>query len=156
MLPFYGSYEITTIRVGKKKQSGDRTKQKSKPIKCSEILKWLSLVCRVDLIITSCAASFPSELKMSNNENQKENLDQVSRLVSRLAEFKLTQAQTPPQEKTATRKSVSTQTVVPTAAQLAEVERVLMLMGEPIPTEEYLVQITTKMLIYHPEDFQTF
>ena len=111
MLPFYGFYEITTIRVGKEKQSGDRTKQKSKPIKCSEILKQLSLVCRVDLIITSCAASFPSELKMSNNENQKENSDQVSRLVSRLAEFKLTQAQTPPLEKTATRKSVSTQTV---------------------------------------------
>ena len=119
-------------------------------------MKWLSLVCRVDLIITSCTASFQPELKMSNNVIKKENSDQVSRLVSRLAEFKLTQAQTPPQEKTATRKSVSTQTVVPTAAQLAEVERVLMLMGEPIPTEEYLVQITTKMLIYHPEDFQTF
>ena len=93
---------------------------------------------------------------MSNNEIKKENSDQVSRLVSRLAEFKLTQAQTPPLEKTATRKSVSTQTVVPTAAQLAEVERVLMFLGEPIPSEEYLVQITTQMLIYHPEDFQTF
>lgn len=119
-------------------------------------MKWLSLQCRIDLIITSCAASFPSELKMSNNEIKKENSDQVSRLVSRLAEFKLSQAQTPPQENISTRKSVSTQTVVPTAAQLAEVERVLIVLGEPIPSEEYLVQITTQMLIYHPEDFQTF
>ena len=83
---------------------------------------------------------------------QKAKSDQVSRLVSRLAEFKLTQEQTPPQENTSTR-SVSTQTFVPTAAQLAEVERVLVFCAwvddEPIPSPEEIYQATIEFQLYH-------
>ena len=84
-----------------------------------------------------------------SKETQKANSDQVSRLVSRLAEFKLTQEQTPLQENTSTR-SVSTQTFVPTAAQLAEVERYLLFTavdGEPIPSPEdiYLTTIECQL-----------
>ena len=83
-----------------------------------------------------------------SKEIQKANSDQVSRLVSRLAEFKLTQEQTPLQENTSTR-SVSTQTFVPTAAQLAEVERVLAFGawddGEPMPSPEEIYHATIEL-----------
>ena len=86
-----------------------------------------------------------------SKEIQKANSDQVSRLVSRLAEFKLTQEETP-QENTSTR-SVSTQTFVPTAAQLAEVERVLVFCaevdGEPIPSPEEIYHAAIEFQLYY-------
>ena len=87
-----------------------------------------------------------------SKEIQKTNSDQISRLVSRLAEFKLTQEQIQPQENTSAR-SVSTQTFVPTAAQLAEVERVLVFCAymddEPIPSPEEIYQATIEFQLYH-------
>ena len=78
---------------------------------------------------------------MSKKEIQNEN-SQVSRLVSRLAEFKLTQERTPPQENTSTRDS----SFVPTQAQLALAERVLVFCaecdGEPMPSPEQIYQTT--------------
>ena len=89
---------------------------------------------------------------MSKKEIQNEN-SQVSRLTSRLAEFKLTHPQTTLQENISTRLVVtrdsSTQTVVPTCAQLAEVAQILKFLGEPIPSLEKLVDITTELLLYH-------
>ena len=89
---------------------------------------------------------------MSKKEIQNAN-SEVSRLACRLAEFKLTQPQTALQENTSTRLVVtrdsSTQTVVPTCAQLAEVAQILEFLGEPIPSLEKLVDITTELLLYH-------
>ena len=82
---------------------------------------------------------------MSKKEIQNEN-SQVSRLVSRLAEFKLTQERTPPQENTSTRDS----SFVPTQAQLAYLaERVLVFCaecdGEPMPSPEQIYQTTIEI-----------
>ena len=97
---------------------------------------------------------------MSNKEMKNEN-SKVGQLASRLAELKLTQSQISSQENTSTRNSISTwliamtqnlqcekvsQTFVPNAAQLAEVERVLVFLaevdGEPIPSPEDIYQAT--------------
>ena len=88
---------------------------------------------------------------MSKKEIQNEN-SQVSRLVSRLAEFKLTQERTPPQENTSTRDS----SFVPTQAQLALAERVLVFCaecdGEPMPSPEQIYQTTIEWQLFFQQN----
>ena len=96
-------------------------------------------------------ASRLAEFKLTQPQTSSANSDEVSRLVSRLAEFKLTQERIPPQENTSTRDS-STQTFVPTAAQLAHIGAVMEFCawydGEPNPTPEQIYEATIKFYLY--------